>query len=165
MIIGRFWVQSKRENIHYRIKRSNIFLENQIYELEPCLAISLEITTQFGQEFGLKSRQFKWKFYRLVKISGKSENQFLLGWNCKLCFVCGPLPRVNIRLPTEESFPTLPSRRKIVKILGKFPAVKTIVCQLERKIQGLNLQLIVTTTFVTLLFILLIYRLVFIYVQ
>ena len=59
MIIGRLRIQSKRKNINFRIKRSSIFLVNQLYELEPCLAISLEIATQYGQEFSLKNRQFK----------------------------------------------------------------------------------------------------------
>ena len=60
MIDGRLRIQSKRENINIRIKRSSVFLENQIYDLEPCLAISLEIATQSGQEFSLKvnNRQF-----------------------------------------------------------------------------------------------------------
>ena len=39
----------------FRIKRFSIFLVNQIYELEPCLAISFEITTQSGQEISLKA--------------------------------------------------------------------------------------------------------------
>ena len=37
MIIGRLHIQSKRKNINFRIKRSSVFLVNQIYELEPCL--------------------------------------------------------------------------------------------------------------------------------
>ena len=32
---------------------------NQIYELEPRLAISLKIATQSGREFSLKNRHFK----------------------------------------------------------------------------------------------------------
>ena len=52
-------MQSKRDNVNFRIERYSIFLVNQIYELEVCLAKSLEIATQFGQEFSLKNRQFK----------------------------------------------------------------------------------------------------------
>ena len=59
MIIGRLRIQSDRENINFRIKRSSILLLNQAKELEPFLAISLEIATQSGQEFSLKNRQFK----------------------------------------------------------------------------------------------------------
>ena len=60
MNIGRLCTQYKREKItFYRIKRSGIFLENQIYELEPCPAISREMPTQSGQEFSLKNRQYK----------------------------------------------------------------------------------------------------------
>ena len=40
MIIGRLNILFKRENIFYfRIKRSSIFLINQIYELDPRLVI------------------------------------------------------------------------------------------------------------------------------
>ena len=55
MIIGRLRIHSKRENINFRIKRSIIFLVNQPYELEPCLAISLEImrASLSGEEFKL----------------------------------------------------------------------------------------------------------------
>ena len=59
MIIGRLRLQFKSENSNFRIKRSSIFLVNQIYELEPCLEISLEIATQSGQEFSLKNSQYK----------------------------------------------------------------------------------------------------------
>ena len=59
MIIGRLRIQSKRENMNFRIKRSSMFPVNQIYELESCVAISLEIVTQFGKEFSHKNRQFK----------------------------------------------------------------------------------------------------------
>ena len=47
------------ENINFKIERSSIFLVNQTFKLEPCLAISLEIATQYGQEFSFESRQFK----------------------------------------------------------------------------------------------------------
>ena len=59
MIIGMLREQHNRENINFRIKRSSIFLVNQIYELEPCLAMSLECATESGQECGLKNNQFK----------------------------------------------------------------------------------------------------------
>ena len=59
MIIVRFHIQYKRENINIRIKRSSILLVNQIYELEQILAITHVIATQFGHEFSLKKRQFK----------------------------------------------------------------------------------------------------------
>ena len=59
MIIGMLREQHNRENINFRIKRSSIFLVNQIYELEPCLAMSLEFATESGQECGLKNNQFK----------------------------------------------------------------------------------------------------------
>ena len=59
MIIGRLRIQSDRENINFRIKRSSILLLNQAKELEPFLAISLEIATQSGKEFSLENRQFK----------------------------------------------------------------------------------------------------------
>ena len=59
MIIGWLRIQSKRENIDSRIKRSSIFLVNLLYELEPCLTTSHEIATQSGHEFSLKNRQFK----------------------------------------------------------------------------------------------------------
>ena len=47
-----------RVNINSKIKRSGIFLADQISELELCLAICLKIATQSGQEFSLKNRQF-----------------------------------------------------------------------------------------------------------
>ena len=46
MIIGRLRIQSKRENINFRIRRSSIFLVNQICGLEPCLAISPRVESQ-----------------------------------------------------------------------------------------------------------------------
>ena len=52
-------IYCQRENIDFRIKRSSIILVNQIYELETCLAISLEIATQSRQELSLKNRRFK----------------------------------------------------------------------------------------------------------
>ena len=51
MVIGRLGIQSKRENIDFRIRRSSIFLVKQICELEPCLAISFEIATPSGQDW------------------------------------------------------------------------------------------------------------------
>ena len=56
MIFGRLSMQSMRVSIDFRI---GIILVNQIYELEPCLAKSLEIATQSGPEFSLKNCQFK----------------------------------------------------------------------------------------------------------
>ena len=55
--VNDYWkvMHSKREKINFRIKRSSIFLVNQIYELELCQAISVEIATQSGQEFSLKT--------------------------------------------------------------------------------------------------------------
>ena len=58
MIYGRLRTQSKRQNINFEIKRSIIFLVNQMYELEPCLVISLVIATQFGQELRFKNEKF-----------------------------------------------------------------------------------------------------------
>ena len=49
-------MQSKRGNIYFMIKRSTNFLVNQIYELELCLAISLEIASQSKLELSLKNR-------------------------------------------------------------------------------------------------------------
>ena len=48
MINGRSSIQSKRENVNFRIKKSSIFLVYQICELEPRLAISFQIATQSG---------------------------------------------------------------------------------------------------------------------
>ena len=60
MIIGSEHIQSKREYITFRIKRSSIFLFNNItYEIEPYLAISLGIETLSGQEFSLKTANSK----------------------------------------------------------------------------------------------------------
>ena len=59
MITERLYIQYKRENITFRIRRSSILVMNQVYELEPFLAISHERATQFGHEFSLKNRQFK----------------------------------------------------------------------------------------------------------
>ena len=59
MIIDWLHIQSKRENINFRIKKSSIFHVNQIYKLEPCLAISLEIATRSGRGFSLEYRNFK----------------------------------------------------------------------------------------------------------
>ena len=58
MIIGRLRIQFKRGIFNFRIKRSSIFFANQMYELELCVAKSLEIATQSGQEFGLQNRNF-----------------------------------------------------------------------------------------------------------
>ena len=52
-------IHSKRENINFRVRRSSIFLVNQMYELKLCLARSLETATRSGQESNLKNRQFK----------------------------------------------------------------------------------------------------------
>ena len=43
-------------DINFWMKRSSIFLVNQINEQEPCLAISVEIPKQSGQELSLKPR-------------------------------------------------------------------------------------------------------------
>ena len=55
--VNDYWknhcIQSKREKINIRINRTNIFLVNQIYKLGPYVAITLEISTQSGQEFSL----------------------------------------------------------------------------------------------------------------
>ena len=59
MVIGSLHIQSKKENINFRIKRTSIFLVNKIHDLEPCLAISLEIASQSGQEFSPKNGQLK----------------------------------------------------------------------------------------------------------
>ena len=50
MIIGRLLIQSWKKNVNFRIKRSSIFLVNQKSELEPCLAISLEIAKNFASK-------------------------------------------------------------------------------------------------------------------
>ena len=55
MIIRGFRIQFYINNIDFIIKGSSIFLVNQKSELEPCVAISLEIATQSGQEFSLKT--------------------------------------------------------------------------------------------------------------
>ena len=68
MIIGRLRVQSKRENINFMIKRASIFLVNQTHELGPCVAISLKIVTQSGQEFSLNIRQFKMTYSSLAVV-------------------------------------------------------------------------------------------------
>ena len=57
--IGRLRIQFKGENIDFRIKRCTIFLVNQVFEFKPCLAISLKIATQSGQEFSLKNGLLK----------------------------------------------------------------------------------------------------------
>ena len=43
MVSGRLYIQSKRENINFRIKRSSIFLENKMFESR--LLTSLMIAT------------------------------------------------------------------------------------------------------------------------
>ena len=55
MIIGRLRVLFLRGNINSNIKKSYIFLVHQKSELEPCLVISQEIATQYGQQFNLKT--------------------------------------------------------------------------------------------------------------
>ena len=55
MLIRGFCIQFYINNIDFIIKGSSIFLVNQKSELEPCVAISLEIATQSGQEFSLKT--------------------------------------------------------------------------------------------------------------
>ena len=52
-------MQPKRDNNNFRIKTSSIFLVSQIYELKPCLAISLEIATHFGQKFSIANANLK----------------------------------------------------------------------------------------------------------
>ena len=53
--------------VDFRIKRFSIFIVNQIYELEPSLAISLEIVTQSNHEFSLKNRQFIMKALYVIE--------------------------------------------------------------------------------------------------
>ena len=55
---GRHTVQEGGQ-INVIIKRSRIFLVSQQPELEPCLAISLEIATQSGLDLILKNHRFK----------------------------------------------------------------------------------------------------------
>ena len=57
MIIRRLRIQFRRKDINFRIKRSSIFLVIQKSVSDTSLAISLEITTQSGEEFRLKNRQ------------------------------------------------------------------------------------------------------------
>ena len=60
MIVGMLRIQSKRENIDLKIKRSSIFFVNKIWNI-PCQATSLEIETQSDQQFSLKNLQLKIK--------------------------------------------------------------------------------------------------------
>ena len=62
MIIVRVRIQSKRENINFRIKRFSIFLVNQTYELEPCLAIPLE-QHDLAKNLASKTANLKWQLY------------------------------------------------------------------------------------------------------
>ena len=57
MIIGRWRIQFERK-INFKIKRPRTFQVNQLNELLQCLAISLEIATQYGQKLSFKNCKF-----------------------------------------------------------------------------------------------------------
>ena len=75
MIIAWLCAQSKWENINFRTKRFSILLVNQIYELEPSLAIYLEIATQSGQEFSLKNYCANFKRQKFTGVGSKHRAQ------------------------------------------------------------------------------------------
>ena len=80
MIIGRLRMHFKRENINFRIKRSRIFLLNQIYELEPCLAIPLGMNTinNLTKSLAQKTANLKWQPYSF-HFFGQSSTEIFCG--------------------------------------------------------------------------------------
>ena len=55
MIIRGFRIQFNINNINFIIKGSSMFLVNQKSELEPCVAISLEIATHLVRNLTSKT--------------------------------------------------------------------------------------------------------------
>ena len=121
MIIGRLRIQYKRENINFRIKISSIFLVNQIYELEPCLAISLEKAPQSGLEFSLRDRQFNMTAQKGLAMPPNVglRTVSVVRW-------------FHLRQPT----PTLPYVDRTVKAAGESCSSDTMIYLFECRLCG-----------------------------